>query len=712
MVKHKIMLAAFLLLLSAPLLAQNVTNVVQNAPTGAAFELFNNWQALAAIALVISTILVGMAYAAGIGFQMSELEAWARSELGQVFANAVIVLALIATVALIDALTMEIVNVSGIGGLHCSPGQNCLNKTANAYLEDYINLSRDGARNVLHQNLAATAWANRRFSVTCYVIYCAQVGVSWSLWAHYILDSDRFSLVFEYYQGVMSSLYSQKFFVSEICFKIGPLILAAGIVARSFFLSRKVGGLLIAIAAGIMFFFPAMYIFDWMSMDMAITGDTGTVAPADCPLECSYVAPIAYYNQSPGVPAALNTTSQVYALFDETKYNAVRDLVLGKTRSMKNASGVLVVSCENWSVHVKDASCATGNGECDVACDRSCRELPYPTGSSTCVNYTMQVACAALPPECKVTRLVAVVDVEENKSCPADCKIVPPLRSDCNLAATNSNKPGGNCLYSRFDCRVAETNDLSWRPSIDTNIKNADRCNVYPKDCIASTDASQSCVWVLPPFGSCDDSCDGCPQECRISNGTKSMSKILPDYCTNVSLDGPACKKCTDMCKVPIDAIYAKAPSDSVNCSRCPQTMRITGTNLPANYFLDNNGWFFSTSCSPDSCPFDYRVTVPSSICETCGGIDEEYTYNPPLDTECTDLCKPPDGGPSKSSGDYTKIGEEGLVGRQEIQSVSKFMGPAYLLPLLNIAATLIVIKSLSEMLGGDVEIPGISKIF
>jgi hypothetical protein len=39
-------------------------------------------------------------------------------------------------------------------------------------------------------------------------------------------------------------------------------------------------------------------------------------------------------------------------------------------------------------------------------------------------------------------------------------------------------------------------------------------------------------------------------------------------------------------------------------------------------------------------------------------------------------------------------------------------MLPAYVLPLFNIVATLVFIKGLSTILGGDIEIPGISKVF
>jgi hypothetical protein len=58
------------------------------------------------------------------------------------------------------------------------------------------------------------------------------------------------------------------------------------------------------------------------------------------------------------------------------------------------------------------------------------------------------------------------------------------------------------------------------------------------------------------------------------------------------------------------------------------------------------------------------------------------------------------------------QVGGEGLVGRAEIQQVSKLLVPAYVLPLFNIVATLVFIKGLSNLLGGDIDIPGISKVF
>ena len=212
----KILLIVFLLF-SCVALAQNLTTQV-SAPADTGLEILSNWHTIAIMAIIISVILVAIAYAIGIGFEMPEMQAWARNELSQVFANVLIIVFLIGIVAFIDMATMAMVAGSGVGGLTCVPSENCLGKVANAYLDDYINASRDGAKNVLKNNMKASAWANRRVGLYCYVIYCAQLGVTTTVAGQYILDSDRYSIVFEYYQGLLASLNSQKFFINEISF--------------------------------------------------------------------------------------------------------------------------------------------------------------------------------------------------------------------------------------------------------------------------------------------------------------------------------------------------------------------------------------------------------------------------------------------------------------------------------------------------------------
>jgi hypothetical protein len=103
---------------------------------------------------------------------------------------------------------------------------------------------------------------------------------------------------------------------------------------------------------------------------------------------------------------------------------------------------------------------------------------------------------------------------------------------------------------------------------------------------------------------------------------------------------------------------------------------------------------------------------MPRNTCESCVFADESETYDPAINNNCDDACKPSGKIATKDAADYSKISEEGLVGKPDIQDLSKLMLPIYVLPLFNIVATLVFIKGLSKILGGDIEIPGISKVF
>lgn len=671
-----VLILFFLILLSSSAFAQNLTEVVTE-PAETGLEILSGWQALAVMAIIISILFIAIGYAVGIGFEMPEMEAWARSELGQVFANVIIITSFLGVVIFIDTMVVTIINTSGVP-VHCGVFQNCLEKVSVEYIQEYIDIGKGGAKNALENSVVAAGWMNRRVGIYAKKLWpWLQMGGTTTLAANYVLDFDRYGIIFNYYQGLLSSLEAQKFFIQQICFKVGPLILALGIVARSFFVTRKLGGLLIAIAASIMVFFPLMYVFDWMSLEIAATGDiAGDLGQGNCPVECSKTPPLAYYDTT-----KVDNMSALYMMFDEEDFDDVQKLAQGKIESLvsDNPSGRTVYSCDY-----------------NTGCNRTCRELPYPSGNQLCADVDVQKACAALDERCKVVRTATVSEADKIKyeSCPAECKIIPPLRSDCNVKADGTSS-GGRCLESRFDCRVAKMNDLDWRPKMPNGMKGKQKCD-YAKECHASnTSAFDSCTYVMPELGLCSQLCAGCPQECRVD-----VTAGLPANCTDIPEIADACSSCLSTCKAQVSKL------DDSDCSGCPKPYRLIADSLGLEY---TNG-----ACSFENCPFNttYRAVVPYSACEECIFSEEPAEYNPPIRADCAEQCKPSTNTPTKNAGDYSKIDEDGLVGREEIKNVAKLMVPAYLLPLLNIALTLMLIRTLSGILGGDIEIPGLQRIF
>jgi hypothetical protein len=686
----------FLLLLAAFVFAaaQTVTEKQFGTETQASpLEIARDWKVLAILSLMLSAILVGIGYAVGIGFDMPEVKAWASNEMTQIIANVFIIGLLVAGMVLLDGIVVLMVSDAGLNVPDCSSvGKSCLQNVTWMYLEDYVETAQTGAKDTLMNNMKAAHAASIRVGLYCTTaflpLFCLQAGFTSTVAGQYMLDQDMYAILFEYYTGLLSSMEAQKFFVTEICFKMAPVVLAIGVVARAFFFTRKIGGLLIAAAVGLMFFFPGMYIFDWVTLDLAVNGDK-LMNPDDplCPAECSLAAPRAYYDGG-----VLTGPPDVYLAFSDEEADLAAQIVDGSIASAtaSNASspayGKTVYSCFHGDM---------------AGCGLDCRELPYPAASGNCSLKDVEKTCAEVPVECKVKRLVDTTDpytfdLDEYNRCPASCKVVPPLKSDCDT---------GHCMGSRFDCRLAKRSDLDWRPStVDVEGSNYAGC-VQAEDCPANLTAEQSCVFVIPDTGRCNDLCPDCPPECRIRDAPLAD---LPSQCKtsdNKSLSS-MCKTCNtdyDSCTIGMSDITSLDPPAEF-CGSCPVARRLVYTILPEEYI--------TAGCSLESCPKDYRSAIPRNTCESCLFTEEKYVYDPPINTRCGDLCSTTGNSPAKKPGEYTKIGGDGLVGKPEIINVAKLMVPAYLLPLFNIVATLIFIKGLSGMLGGDIEIPGISKVF
>lgn len=682
-------------------------------------EIARNWQVLAILGIIISIILVAIAYMIGSGFEMPEITAWAKTELVQVVVNALIVAFLLITIASIEIVVIMIAQTSNIPAPSCYLGNSnstsCLQDVTNAYLEDYTTTAAEGAKDVIRQNMDAAGWAGRRFGLYCLTIFCAQIGVSMSFTGHFILKSDMYAIIFEYYTNLLSSMEAQRFFVREICFKMGPVILAIGIVARTFFFTRRIGGLLMAIAIGAMFFFPGMYIFDWLTLDFTMTGDKAFAQEdSTCPAECGIQTPLAIVEGG----GALNNTAQVYGAFSDATKETGKQIIDGTIASavatVTNTSdplyGKTITSCY-WEFG--EAPLTDANGKRAFRCPQPCRELPYPN-SDICTNYSLgtQKECAKVPDACKVKRYVVIQNQTEYDSCPDSCKVVPPLKSDCDLDGPDDGSDK-NCLDSSLECRQAHTDDLSYRPTrtVDwddsKSVERYVRC-AWASDCPASLTATESCVYVVPPTGRCVDLCGGCPVECRLDTFSGLPSDQLPPTCVDPETGNywAACTSCPEGCKVRYSQIEAKDAAADANgsCTSCPLDKRIIWTTLPPDYT--------SGDCSLDACRSEYREVIPRNACDMCLFTEESYAYKPPINTQCDDACRPSDNTPASDPSAYTKIGESGLVGVPEIQQLSKLMVPGYVLPLFNIVATLVFIKGLSGFLGGDIEIPGLSKIF
>ncbi len=737
-------------------------------------ELFTNWQALSVMAIMLSAMLVAIAYMLGIGFEIPGLRAWAGTELGQVIASVLILVTMMAVLAMIDAEVSLLVNSQVDGMVSCKiAGEPCLKDAATFYLNGYIDSAKASIRNLLIGNMDVSNAAAQRSFYSCYSailpLPCLQYSSGWSHGTVAVLQLDTNQVLYEYYSSMLSSMEAQKAFVEDVCFKIAPFILATGIVARTFFATRKLGGLLIAGALALMFVLPMMYIFDWMTLNSQFTSDKTYGDQASlCPDECQLTPPLVYDSKQPDVTysqkdlynmfyyaykdplIAKNLTTGKLLSYDWTtkpvsigpalvppdpilvsceasSYVAIDSLgsdYKGKCAAMINNS-LVVDTCGSVNLYAEvdsvKASLNPGQpgtvektnvyvGNTSIACPYVCRELPYPYTNPFCEPPIIQRACAAMPPVCKISRKANAKTLdqfmEENLSCVQECKIVPPLKDDCNNAS---------CLDSRFDCRISKRDDLGFRtPLLASSAEGgaiADevkRCDLA-KDCPADLNASKSCVYVLPAdTKSCADLCPKCPAECRIAGDDPTdPKKTLPNDCYSGGQLITECSEanCPESCKIPIERIIRLDPGykacNSTAGNICPWSCRVGGV-VPVPDGCDK------TACDLTVCSGAYKETVPSSSCQKCLDVDANFQFDPPVMTNCADFCAAPKNPAEPSTAPLTM---EGFVGGPDYRNIAQLLVQAYLLPLFNFTVAIMFIQSFSGMLGGDIEIPGITKV-
>lgn len=450
-----------------------------------------NWVLMAAIVIFISLGFVALAFIISKSFNITILKAWADIELSQIIVSGIMLALIIVGLGLLDSVSeLLISDISDTSGISCTTGQQKSICLANKYLDDTFETANDAARNMMSETLEIgrraalkEGWALQTLPYMSY---------SESPDAHLKLIVERNSILMDYYGNVLSSLKAQKYFLNAIGFSVGPIFIVLGLIFRSFFLTRKMGGLLMAIGIGLIVVLPLTYVFSMYTLSIQIYGDE-MLSPLDddCPAECLIQYPIGY-NSSDG--STLNSPGSFlpYLPEGETFYD-------------------FEPSHEIWANISRDHGLVLCDSVCE-GCSLGCRELPL--SSSLC--FCNETACNNCPVECKVIR--RRTDCYESNStnycpitlCPDVCKM------DLNPSLNNCWTP--ECEDCSADCRFdyADGTDRSeTHPHCSANCDLCG-CNVilpspYQIDCDF---ACGDLYWERTNLGSLSDPVSGCPEGC------------------------------------------------------------------------------------------------------------------------------------------------------------------------------------------------------
>lgn len=701
-------------------------SVSEEVESGA--DLPFDWRIIVFAAMAATVSLIAIALMIGRAFEMHDLEAWAKVELTQTISTVVILLVVFGALTFLDSLFKIMVNqvypdyCTSEGTIGCAQG------LAQKYLEDIDEGARKAYNDISDDILTKQYWAAKRLSFSCQPLIkpfpCFQLSTSITFVPHYLLEVERDMIILEGYLNIFPAILAQKFFLENICFKLGPVLLILGIVGRSLFLTRSLGGLLIAIAIGLMYVYPIMYVFDSATLAVTLYGsgpNEGIPAQLSCPDVCFKGVPFIYtvsqdksYNQQ-SQNDILEIKELLLSKYDDwtdelldNQYNnieyysmpektcegsctfegkdeveeylnsdspqkilyAIDTLLYNKLIENFNYDEVLY--CGTIPHRNPDYPIVSQSSALQM-CPPTCREMPYPYSKQECAPIYTQYYCSILDDHCKIDRLL--IHEEENAAdvfepselkqfydCPIECQTFVPLNKDCSK-----------------DMEFGDLGDCLGAPGVEINYNDAWSGSIalftsyysnYGDPIVVYLDYDAEHDWV-----DCNRAYEGCllaPVDCRV--GTYSIN-AAGTLIMEVDTIGENCNE-----------------EDMANAQLCP-----TG-------FVDG---VFDPE---ESCVF--WIPEDASTCDNCLFVDDSFRYFPTMVVDCAGTCGLADDSlKAVSAADFSKKSAEGMYGTQELRNLSSLMLPAYLLPLLNILVTIIFIKAVSPILGGDIEIPGLSKV-
>jgi hypothetical protein len=194
---------------------------------------------------IISVVLalVSLAYMIGTGFHLPKLQAWAKDELYQAIASALLAILLIALVSTINTTMNDI--YGGDPFVIAGNYINALTVSMTAFFTAAVTM--DAVFGV-YQSLALKAMPT-------------QTGFNISPFTGFAPLTAMLSLAMEAILGGLGLTLGQGVFLSFIKTQLS-ILLPIGIALRAFPFSRPAGGAMIAVFLGFYIFYPFLWVFD------------------------------------------------------------------------------------------------------------------------------------------------------------------------------------------------------------------------------------------------------------------------------------------------------------------------------------------------------------------------------------------------------------------------------------------------------------------
>jgi len=254
--------------------------------------LYTTWIPLAALALGIAIILTAIFYMFGFALNNDKMKGWAKLELVEIFYSAVIIAVIavpsVGVLSVADSIIKASMNVGPQGPLVWVPEVDanlslCGDDIARNRDSPYYNVSDCHIRMgmwFMHELFKETS----DFAYKDYLSYIfSAMAADFTMNFEFITEAAGFftiapwrgfftmgntikALVFDYAIKLMVLAKFQEMMLAFIAKALFPALFVVGAILRTFTFSRRLGGLLLAMALALYFIFPMFYAFGGLVM--------------------------------------------------------------------------------------------------------------------------------------------------------------------------------------------------------------------------------------------------------------------------------------------------------------------------------------------------------------------------------------------------------------------------------------------------------------
>ncbi|MBD3390068.1 hypothetical protein GF415_03905, partial [Candidatus Micrarchaeota archaeon] len=458
------------------------------------------WRLFSIIFLMISVALVAIVFAVSEGLQMPRLRAWAEVELGEAVSTALIVMFVVGGLVFVELVTHGI--IMGTDDFDCTASTDfCPVVVAEQYLDEYLEKTMAVYDDVFDNAVKAGKLGTLSFVVGTNYLLFAYLSISFKLFPHFMIDATTATQQMQFLLGMRDALVLQQFLLNHVSAVLAPMFLMVGIVFRSFFITRKLGGLLMSFGIGFLLVFPLMYALSLFTLNNTIHGSTttgGEVTGDYCTAACREIPPVAYDMQT-GEPYSRSEVMELFPLEgceNAGAYSECFDGLCGEpAASLDDCGEGEIFNPSGFCFDpVNKFNCETGEGHIqrikEFVSGENCTyiemEVPLPEGVEGEPDIIETEACDDIISwESPVNNHEIETCGQYDEICPSRCRTLPYPSTDPECSST----------YTEYQCR-----------------------EIVPEECFRIPYANMS----DPLLAGLEEIDTGaCPEECRPVAGLK-----------------------------------------------------------------------------------------------------------------------------------------------------------------------------------------------